>query len=122
MTDPRDALLGPAEDETELSPAPLAGTRAETIQRLQVGLSGLAVVVLVVGLATIITERRAETDATTVPEAAATVAAEPSPTPVSDPLAEAGVVPELPPEPTATPAGTNMLPDTGDVPANGPAN
>ena len=122
MTDPRDTLAGPAEDEAELPSAPLAGSRAETIQRLQVGLSGLAVVVLIVGLAHIITERRAVSDAAVVPEAASTVAAEPSPTPVSDPLAEAGVVPEIPPEPTATPTGTNMLPDSGDVPADGPAN
>lgn len=80
--------------EADLPPAPLAGTRGEAVQRLQIGLSGLAAMVLLVGLASIILERANETEANSVPEAAATVL--PTPKAQSDPLADTGVVPDLP--------------------------
>ena len=76
------------------------------MQRLQIGLIGLATMTLVVAMANIIMERAKESDATTVPEAAATMAAEPAmPAPASDPLSDAGVVPELP---TGVPSGATQ--------------
>ncbi len=82
---------------------PLGGTRAQAVHRLQVGGFGLAAMVLLVGLANIIMDRAQQTEASAVPEAAATIApAEPS-APKKDPLADAGVVPDLPAEPVAEP-------------------
>ncbi len=78
--------------------APLAGSRDQSIQRLQVGLFGLAAMVLLVALANIIRNNADQNEATVVPEAAPTVAEQPAAGAVSDPLAEAGVVPEMPTE------------------------
>ncbi len=111
--DPRDLLRlrGPASE-----PAPLAGTRAERIQRLQIGLFGIGAMVLLVGLADVVISRAERTQADAVPEAAPTV--EPSETPAPrDPLADAGVVPELPADPTPTPTATTT-PPTQDLPAS----
>ena len=79
--------------------APLAGTRSQAMQRLQIGLFGLAAMVLMVALANIINSNREQNEATVVPEAAPTVAAEPVADAGTDPLAEAGVVPDLPAQP-----------------------
>lgn len=96
-------------------PPPMAGTRAERIQRLQIGLFGIGAMVLLVGLADVVISRAEQTQAAAVPEAAPTV--EPSETPgLRDPLADAGVVPELPAQPTPTAGNT---PPTGDLPAGG---
>ena len=54
--------------------------------------------VLLVALANIIRNNAAQNEATVVPEAAPTVAEQPAAEAVSDPLAEAGVVPEMPTE------------------------
>jgi hypothetical protein len=43
--------------------APLQGTRAQSLQRLQVGLGGLLAMILLVGLANIIMERARQTEA-----------------------------------------------------------
>ena len=89
--------------DQELIHMSLVGTRAQSIQRLQIGLAGLGAMALLVGLATIIMDRARQTDATAVPEAAATTAAD-STAPVNDPLADAGVAPEVaPPRPKASP-------------------
>ncbi len=72
----------------------LAGTRAQSIQRLQIGLSGLAAMALLVGLATVIMDRARQTEAGAVPEAALTAEIEAAPS-VNDPLADAGVAPEV---------------------------
>ncbi len=98
--------------------APLGGTRSQAMQRLQIGLLGLAAMVLLVGLATIIRDRAQQSEDLAVPEAAPT-------TPVqiivpkmnSDPLADVGVVPDLPSSPTPTPA---VAPATGDAPTLAP--
>src|SRR5688500_10640149 len=79
-------------------PAPLAGTRAQSLQRLQVGLSLLLGVVLIVGLANVIEQRAKQSGSAVVPEAAATIGPEPQST-ASDPLVDAGVVPDLPDNP-----------------------
>lgn len=88
--------------------APLGGTRAEAIQRLQVGLSGIAAMVLLVGLANVIQSRAQQTEQLAVPDAAPTT--EPTAAPqLRDPLADAGVVPDLPVEPTPTPSPTTQI-------------
>ncbi|MGN6500257.1 MAG: hypothetical protein ACTHKM_08915 [Tsuneonella sp.] len=93
--------------------APLGGTRAQAIQRLQVGRSLLGGVILLVGLATAIEDRAKQTDAAAVPQAAASGAKAASATPQNDPLADAGVVPDLPAEPAAT--GKPMPGASGDA-------
>lgn len=109
--DPRD-LLRPRGPTNE--PAPLAGTRSERIQRLQIGVFGIGAMVLLVGLADVVISRAQLTEAEAVPEAAPTV--EPTETTAPrDPLADAGVVPELPPEPTPTSTQSAAQP-TQDVP------
>ena len=80
--------------------------RAQRIQRIQVGVFGLAVMVLLVGLANIVIRNANENEARVVPEAAPTVEVPKIVVPtVSDPLADAGVVPDI----RATP-GTNGAP------------
>ncbi|MEC7160389.1 MAG: hypothetical protein VXW57_01095, partial [Pseudomonadota bacterium] len=79
--------------------------RARTMQRLQLGIPGIVMRILLVGLASIIQDRAAETDATTVPAAAPTTEPTQAP-PQNDPLVEAGVVPDLPAQPTATQSAT----------------
>ena len=78
--------------------APLSGTRAQSIQRLQVGLSGLAAMVLMVGLANIVIVSARQNQAEVVPEAIAETAADKQAAaePASNPLADAGVVPDMP--------------------------
>lgn len=96
--DPID-LQRPQLPEQELPRAPLAGTNSQSVQRLQVGLFGLAAMVLLVALANIIRNNAEQNEATVVPEAAPTVVAEKKAGGVSDPLADAGVVPDTPAEP-----------------------
>jgi hypothetical protein len=85
----------PVEQVGETPIAPLGGTRAQSLQRLQVGVSLLLGIILIVGLANVIEERAKQTEAAAVPQAAI------SPVPAAaassnDPLADAGVVPDLP--------------------------
>lgn len=76
---------------------PLGGTKAEATQRLQIGLFGLGSMVLLIGLATVIGNQADLTQESAVPEAAPTT--EPSDAaPQRDPLADAGIVPEIPVE------------------------
>ena len=82
--------------------APLGGTRAEATQRLQVGLSGIGAMILLVGLANIIQDRARVTQEASVPDAAPTTAPV-EPPPQRDPLADAGVVPDLPVEQPTVP-------------------
>ena len=98
----------------ERAAAPLAGTRAERVQRVQVGLFGLGAMVLLVALADIVITRAQETQANAVPEAAPTTAPSNTPEP-RDPLADAGVVPELPGEPDAQPRNAQGQDARGDV-------
>ena len=74
--------------------APLAGTPSQSIQRLQIGLAGLGAMALLVGLATVIKDRAQQTDAAAVPEAAAN-AESGAATGANDPLADAGVAPDV---------------------------
>jgi hypothetical protein len=84
----------------------LAGTRAQSLQRLQVGVSLLLGIILIVGLANVIEERAKQSEAAAVPQVAASAAPSPSAS-ANDPLADAGVVPDLP---AATPAPSSSAP------------
>ncbi len=113
------------DDDRERDGAPLGGTRAEAIQRLQVGLFGLFSMVLVVGVANIIYNRAQQTEELAVPEAAPTTEPTEAP-PQRDPLADAGVVPDIPTEPEegveettvpdVAPADGSVVEDVSDEP------
>lgn len=107
--DPRDFLRPKPQGGT----APLAGTRAERLQRLQIGGFGILAMVLLVGLADAITSRAQLTQENAVPDAAPTVVASETTAP-RDPLADAGVVPDLPADPTPSPTPT-PTPTPSDV-------
>ncbi|MEM9311289.1 MAG: hypothetical protein AAGA34_07555 [Pseudomonadota bacterium] len=78
--------------------APLGGTREQAVQRLQVGLTGLCAMILMVGVASVLGGQADIAEDAAVPDAAPTT--EPSPaTAQRDPLADAGVVPDIPTEP-----------------------
>ena len=96
--DPADTVRPP--EETPISP--LAGTRSQSMQRLQIGLFGLAAMVLLVSLANIIKTNAAQNEARVVPEAAPTVAGADAEATDSDPLADAGLVPDMPDEQAQT--------------------
>ena len=89
-----------------LAEVPLAGTRAEALRRLQMGGVGVVAVLLLIGLASAIKDRATETESTAVAGAAATTAPGAS-TAAPDPMAEAGVAPEMPESLSATPAPAN---------------
>jgi hypothetical protein len=101
-TDPFVAS-GPASDEAArlaaLQPA-FPGPRdlrAQAVHRLQVGMFGLAGMLLLVSLANVIMDRAKQVERTTAENPAA-LAANPSASPsaASDPLVDMGVAPELP--------------------------
>ena len=77
--------------------APPLAARSRSLQRLQIGLTGLAAITLVIGIATIIKDRAAQTEATIVAEAGQVDEAETEPQ--NDALVDAGLVPDLPAEP-----------------------
>ena len=91
-----------------LPPAPLGGTRSEALRRLQMGVIGVVAVLLLIGLASIVKDRATQTESTAVAGAAPTSSPSAS-TAAADPLAEAGVVPEIP----ASPSSSAAAPTTG---------
>lgn len=118
------SLFGPARDRSGLTadqPAsdgndtgPIGQARAEAIQRVQVGLFGIGAMVLLVGLASIIGSQADLTEDSAAPEAAPTT--EPMPEPSqANPLADAGVVPDIAAQPSPSPT---MVLDTPPPPAN----
>jgi hypothetical protein len=93
--------------QTEDDDAPLVAPgklRSEAVRRLQIGLIGLFTMILLVSLANIIRDRANDTEQTTVPNPVAS--AEDATAPAKDPLADAGVVPELPDSSAAPAAGS----------------
>ncbi|MDP5103125.1 MAG: hypothetical protein NWP98_04305 [Erythrobacter sp.] len=109
--EPADGVSGTADV------SPTGQARAEAVQRLQVGLFGIGAMVLLVGLASIIGSQADLTDDEAVPEAAPTT--EPMPEPSqANPLADAGVVPDIAAEPRPAPAPS---PTTPDLPSPRPA-
>jgi len=78
-------------------PATERELRVQAIKRLQVGAGGIAVMLLIVGLANIIMDRARQNEAVneTMP-----VSSAPAPAKASDPLADIGLVPSPDPEPS----------------------
>ena len=112
-----------AKDDEPVEGAPLGGSRTEAIHRLQVGVVGLCAMVLVMGVASAISNRAAVSENAAVPDAAPTTEPSASPSP-SDPLADAGVVPVVPADGEAstgddgdaedeTPTVPDIAPDAG---------
>lgn len=126
------AFTGPLarDEEGALEAAPLGGTRAEAMQRLQIGLSGLVAMIMLVGIAGAIGSQAERAEQAAVPDAAPSTEPTAAP-PQRDPLADAGVVPDIPVEPEleaapqgddsaiseTAPDGTVTVPDT---PPTGP--
>ena len=104
---------------TEESPpdaAPLGGTKTEANQRLQIGLVGLGSMILLIALANVLGTQADRAEEAAVPDAAPTT--EPTAAaPQRDPLADAGIVPDIPSEPSPTPTAT-----TAPQPASSPSN
>lgn len=96
-------LVQPVAAPQHYTPPSARDLRAQAVHRLQVGLFGLATMLLLVGLANIIMERALQTEALERATPSASGAAEKS---ASDPLADIGVAPAAEPTPSAVP-GTN---------------
>jgi hypothetical protein len=87
-------LVEPVATPQHHTPATARELRVQSVHRLQVGLFGLAAMLLLVGLANIIMDRaRLADDAASAPAAAASDSARKT----SDPLADIGVVPAADP-------------------------
>ena len=95
-------LADPPPKALHFVPPTVRERRAQAVHRLQVGLFGLAGMLLLVGLANIIMDRALlGDDAIAASAAAAATAAKVSPegaaaSPANDPLADIGVVPDMP--------------------------
>lgn len=119
-------VAGDDGDEAGEMPSAAPANRAEGIQRLQVGFLGMAAMVLLVGLASIIGSQADLADEAAVPDAAPTteppvtgggdagdavvvpdIPAEPSPAPLLDPL----VLPQATASPAAAPSGQSAPPN-----------
>jgi hypothetical protein len=87
-------LLGYSSSDRSKSAALPARARSQSVQRLQVGLVGLAAMILLVGLASLINSKAQQNEPGGVP--AVTSAAGAGNRAASDPLADAGVVPDMP--------------------------
>jgi hypothetical protein len=105
-----------ADSEAEYPATNIA--RAEAVQRVQVGVFGIGAMVLLVGLASIIGGQVEKTDRLAVPEAAPTT--EPgAPAAGANPLADAGVVPDIAADPSPSPSPKPLdLPPPGAAPGN----
>ncbi|WP_337660878.1 hypothetical protein [Erythrobacter sp. Alg231-14] len=102
VSEAQSVQQGTAEGEAPPEGAPLGGTKSEATQRLQVGLFGIGSMVLLVGLASVLGNQADLTQEGAVPDAAPTT----EPTEAAsqrDPLADAGIVPDIPAEPSPTP-------------------
>jgi hypothetical protein len=82
---------------------PANAERKEEILRLQIGVFGIAAMMLLVGLASIIGNQAERAESTAVPEAAPTTEPVTAPT-QANPLADAGVVPDIVADPSPSPA------------------
>ncbi|WP_292631150.1 MULTISPECIES: hypothetical protein [unclassified Novosphingobium] len=98
----KQAAASPAEQQAAAAvasalahvPPTMREMRAQAVHRLQVGLFGLAGMLLLVSLANVIMDRAKYIDASAVNTAAPVI--EPSATSAKDPLADMGVAPKLP--------------------------
>jgi hypothetical protein len=78
--------------------------RAQAVHRLQIGLFGLAGMLLIVSLANVIMDRAKQVDRTATGAPAAAASPSASPSTANDPLVDMGVAPELPVADGAKPA------------------
>ena len=90
-----DPAASPAAAKAPIQ-APLGGSRSQAVQRLQVGLFGLAAMILLVGLASVIMNNARRNQAEVVRQQSPAATASNADTTNSDPLADAGVVPDMP--------------------------
>jgi len=113
--------INPVTGESDAVRDPAPATRAEGIQRLQVGLFGIAVTVLLVGLASIIGSQADRAEEAAVPDAAPTT--EPSPAEAGGgPATNGAVVPDIPAEPSPAPLlDPLVLPPPTSSPAANPS-
>lgn len=86
--------------------------RKLSIQRLQIGVFGLCAMALLVGLANILQNSAAEIQASSVEPSVPALSGGEEIAPMRDPLADAGVVPELPSE--TAPAEEDVLIDPAE--------
>lgn len=70
--------------------------RAQAVHRLQIGLFGLAGMLLIVSLANVIMDRAKQVERATAGSPAAAASPSASPSTANDPLVDMGVAPELP--------------------------
>lgn len=116
----RDEASGPVDLLADPEPqTPEGEARQEAIQRLQIGVFGIAAMVLLVGLASIIGSQAEMTEQAAVPEAAPTTEPKPAPS-QANPLADAGVVPDIAAEPSPTPMVPLDLPPPSAAPDDAP--
>ena len=105
-------LADPSQKALHFVPPTVRERRAQAVHRMQVGLFGLAGMLLLVGLANIIMDRALISgDATAASAAAAASAAKLSTegavaSPANDPLADIGVVPDMPAAESPAPAAS----------------
>ncbi|MEO5706064.1 MAG: hypothetical protein ABIT10_04690 [Alteraurantiacibacter sp.] len=92
--DPHEILQGGSTLDG-VAPAPLGGTRQQRLQRLQVGLLGLGGILLLVGLANIIISSARESEVAAVTDLPPATAEDLPDSTTRDPLADAGVAPDL---------------------------
>lgn len=92
--DPHEILQGGA-TLGEVPAAPLGGTRQQRLQRLQVGLLGLGAILLLVGLANIIISSARESEVVAASDLPSVTAEDLPDSTARDPLADAGVAPDL---------------------------
>lgn len=96
-------------------------SRVEGFHRVQVGVFGIAAMVLLVGLASIIGSQADLTDEAAVPDAAPTTEPRSVPAP-GNPLADAGVVPDIPADPSPSPLlDPLVLPPPASAPSGLPS-
>ncbi|MCB2056377.1 MAG: hypothetical protein H6916_12440 [Novosphingobium sp.] len=94
-------MVPPLNGIQHFTPPSARELRAQAVQRLQAGLFGIALIVLIVALANIINDRARQSDAASPgAEASASATGEAK----TDPLVDAGVVPASTPEKPASPA------------------
>ncbi|HNJ48431.1 MAG TPA: hypothetical protein PK479_08365 [Novosphingobium sp.] len=98
---PDGRMVPPLNGIQHFTPPSARELRAQAVQRLQAGLFGIALIVLIVALANIINDRARQSDAASPgAEASASATGEAK----TDPLVDAGVVPASTPEKPASPA------------------
>jgi len=102
--EPVSNIVQPSTAAKHFVPPSLRELRSQAVQRLQVGLFGLAAMLLLVGLANIIMDRARQADAEN-PSPTAVIGEPEDSRPAADPLADIGVVPAAEPSAAAPTAG-----------------